>query len=624
MVLAKWDPAARGSNGGNLIPVFSLNQYLTQENQLSIPPWQREYTWDSTSDDGEIGQLMIDLKQFVESDSGEYLIGAVILCDTADPKVKYIIDGQQRTVTLTLFLMAAFKYLTREIRDKSDHNLLTEIEKCFNRGSHFDPQPSVVFAQKKADNVMQQIRAWLLIEGEEADKNLREQPALSQTQKNLLAVMRYFSKGLTAETWFSRDQIKGVLWRILRDVKVLQLNLDNQREAIRVYDRINNRGRHLSGGDLVKNLMFEKVNDDRFEDINESWTAVVETLRHLNSAKMQEPTFLLRSLAWGFRQGKTTYDELPDFFIRHFESGGPGGTPVDPLDFAEGLVDSAEALSHFAALKHRKHGNLPLLMVPNWLGVVQHFAVLLAGEKIKDKKAFIELYEQVATRTIMYAFAQERTPEFETLVNSWAHQVYDAGPDCTLEDVKKIFDDHITYPASLVEQMKANALNWSYLKSAERRRIRAALSLMSWTLDEQSKESNGNIEEYFRVRRKKGERAGWDIDHVEPQRCEVLGLSEEEKNRFGNLVLLHPADNRGAKNATASTKVAAYEQSKIILTKSLVAGNFPNRMKSQIDLVRSKFGSSEDKFVTDWGSQGVEKRTNFYVKFLTSIITRAS
>lgn len=278
--------------------------------------------------------------------------------------------------------MCAFKYLTRDLKDRSDHNLLTEVEQCFNRGSHFDPLPSVIFAQPKADNIMQQIRAWMLIDGEEADKHLRELETLSQTQKNLLAVVRYFTKGLKNEIWFSHTDIKDVLWRILKDVKVLQLNLDNQREAIRVYDRINNRGRHLSGGDLVKNLMFEKVTDDNFEKINDNWTAVVERLRHLNSSKMQEPTFLLRLLAWGYKQGKTTYDELPDFFVNHFETGSSTGDAIDPVSFSDQLLDAAEALEKYAQLQHRKHGNLPLLMVPQWLGVVQHYAILLAGEKI--------------------------------------------------------------------------------------------------------------------------------------------------------------------------------------------------------------------------------------------------
>jgi hypothetical protein len=559
----------------------------------------------------------------VESDDLTYLLGAVILCDTGDATKKFIIDGQQRTVTLTLFLMCAFKYLTKELEDMTDHVLLTDLERTFNRGSRFAPLPSVAFSQDRADSVLQNVRAWLLLEGADADRHLREIETYSQTQKNLLAVVRYFAKAFTTETWLSREKIKPVLWKILNGVQLLQLNLDNQREAIRVYDRINNRGRHLSGGDLVKNLMFERVEDAKFEEINENWTTVVETLRHMSSTKMQEPTFLLRQLAWGYRQGKTKYDDLPDFFVDFFNVGGLEGAPIDPVEYSRTFVDAAEALDQLAQLKHRRHGDLPLLEIPRWLGVVQHYAILLAGEHLKSKEAFKELYEQVATRTMLYAFAQERTPEFETLVNVWAHQVYMAGPDATKEEIELIFSSRVGYPQQMLEQMRVNARNWSYQKSAERKRIRASLSLMSWWLDGQSKEDNGSIDEYFRTRKKKGQRHGWDMDHVEAQGSSVLGLTDEEKNSFGNLVLLHHSDNRAARNATAADKRSEYEQSRIILTKSLVDGNYPERMRKKITLLRDQFGDGREMTLEAWGSDAIASRTEFYVAYLEGLITRS-
>ena len=55
--------------------------------------------------------------------------------------------------------------------------------------------------------------------------------------------------------------------KILKNVKVIQLSLDNQSEAIEVFDRINHRGMQLSGADLIKNQIFQMVPDASFEEM---------------------------------------------------------------------------------------------------------------------------------------------------------------------------------------------------------------------------------------------------------------------------------------------------------------------------------------------------------------------
>ena len=80
------------SKAENWVPVLSIEKYFTQDFSLSIPPWQREYTWDSSDNDGQVPVLLEDLKSFIENpEKNEYLIGAVILCDTDDAKEKYFI-----------------------------------------------------------------------------------------------------------------------------------------------------------------------------------------------------------------------------------------------------------------------------------------------------------------------------------------------------------------------------------------------------------------------------------------------------------------------------------------------------------------------------------------------------
>ena len=96
--------------GGGL-PVKNLLEYLSMDRTLVIPPWQREYSW-STGEDDQIDTLLKDLKSFIESESTfEYLIGSVVLCELPEEKSHpLLIDGQQRTLTLTILLMCIRKF----------------------------------------------------------------------------------------------------------------------------------------------------------------------------------------------------------------------------------------------------------------------------------------------------------------------------------------------------------------------------------------------------------------------------------------------------------------------------------------------------------------------------------
>ena len=95
------------------LPLLTLGDYLSQKRSLVVPQWQREYSW-STAEDREIDTLLKDLLKFArDENSKEYLMGSVVLCEpSANSPKPLLIDGQQRTITLSLLLMCINRYLT--------------------------------------------------------------------------------------------------------------------------------------------------------------------------------------------------------------------------------------------------------------------------------------------------------------------------------------------------------------------------------------------------------------------------------------------------------------------------------------------------------------------------------
>lgn len=90
----------------------NLLYFLSQNQQLSIPIYQRKYSWT----DKECGQLLEDILRVGQSNEPNHFIGSVVYLNQeghiASPINKLmIIDGQQRITTLTLLISAIAEYL---------------------------------------------------------------------------------------------------------------------------------------------------------------------------------------------------------------------------------------------------------------------------------------------------------------------------------------------------------------------------------------------------------------------------------------------------------------------------------------------------------------------------------
>ena len=77
---------------------------LLSEKDLSIPDYQRPYKWTAQN----VMSLFDDIR--MHSDKPAYRLGTVVLHNNTEKSVLDIVDGQQRTLTLMLALLAINTY----------------------------------------------------------------------------------------------------------------------------------------------------------------------------------------------------------------------------------------------------------------------------------------------------------------------------------------------------------------------------------------------------------------------------------------------------------------------------------------------------------------------------------
>jgi len=554
-------------------PIRSIAQYLTQPNRkLIIPPWQREYVW-QVGENGEVGELLNDLKEFITEGQDSYLIGSIIICE--EPKGSgnfWLIDGQQRTLTILIFLMAARRYITNEklkIRDNIKHEELSVIyNQCISYSVH-DYEPKVSMDRGKADSILQSIYMWSgLAEGEKPNELLEERDGWTSTQKNLAAVAEWiYEKQFKNQSWIDSSNFLSALSRVLHRVKLIEIELPNPQEALTVFDRINNRGADLNSSDLVKNRIFQNLEDEPFAEISEEWREMKKNLAN---------------------------STLTRWLIKELNNSSQW---LSALSFEK---SASVKKSHFRDLYFAR-----------FLKIVQHFPILLAGRNL-EFPVFERLVQQVHARTTFYYLSGEKTQDFEKLIPDWTYEIARLTDEASIQELDRIYTNFKITPVQL-KLLKEVMSSWSYRDSTDKKKIRSVLAQLSRNLDVIcDKELRNSPESYFETKHKESKH-GWDIDHVQ---AHGRVPKDSVLHTIGNLVLLHHKDNSSRGKLLPHQKIANYESCPLYLTKTLV-GVKSNPDKRKVEKYLDTLKLQHSFNLDNWDEKQIKLRSEFYFTLLS-------
>jgi hypothetical protein len=602
-------------------PVRNVFEYLTQDRVIRIPLWQREYSWKAT-EAGQVGVLMSDLKEFIESGDSEYLIGSVILCqDEENINHRLLIDGQQRSMTLLILLMAARKFIKNEGLDVPDghplFDVVPEIKACISAAKD-EYKERIYMNQQNANNILEELYLWSTASDTVNESVLYNADRQNPTEQNLVNVAKYiYQEQFKKNKWISKenDQFLLAINKVLHSVRFVEMNLSNQSEAIAVYDHINDRGLPLSSADLIKNRIFQNVSDSDFPEVSLNWNEMTKTLSGCDIATIKDPKFLLRSIAAAETGQKITYKALTQHFGDKFKKDKD-----DPIEFAFDLSVCATFLRDYSETSsHELHGALPELYFPNSLGSVQQYPLLIAARNIKEKKVFKRVIKQIANRTAFYTLSAERTQEFESLVPKWAKAIQD--PNLTIAKADEAYIENANISDEGLNRLRSVMSELNYESSSDRAKIRAILARLSWILDEKvGKHATSSFYQYYLAKKEKDGTKAWDIDHVLPSKGNA---NDPVIHGLGNLILLYPTDNRSAQAAKPINKEAHYQQNPLYLTKSLTDMDklVPKDKEKVVDFFKSA-GVKELKWnLETWNEESIKHRFELYFSLLKNDLT---
>lgn len=522
----------------------SVSTYLVG-NKYYIPDYQREYAWDEE----QLDDFWRDLIQVVSNETSEHFLGQIVVHN--DDGEKYIIDGQQRTITAVIFL-AAIRNLFRELKG-TDGKILEDAEtdaddiqtKYIGRYTATRDQRQLMLRQEDGRFFGDFIQSSKLDETNYDKK--------SSSQKRLKNAYKYFydklSKEIVGLTGLEAYKLilDNYLNNFIQKFSVMYVETDDINEAFIIFETLNDRGKSLATADLLKNHILRSANQ-KIDVVKNNWKKMIDNLGDTDATKY------IRHY-WNSRYGFTTERDLYKSLRNKITS------PLEAENESDALYKLAEV---YATLNNPSDENyFPDSIKNQLIGLsdlkAKSFYPIILSEVSKNftnEEIGFTLAKLEVLIVRNFVVSGLTANKFEKQLSTLARNIYN-------ENVATI-DQVLTEISAMIIDDEKFKNDFSTFAIKDRGQIRFLLRHINDFKETELKVLDDNNKVH--------------MEHIlpqKPQKWTDIDQNEVESYiwRFGNLTLLGQEFNTKASNGTFQDKRSIYELSQIKMTQDLLKFN---------------------------------------------------
>ena len=256
----------------------SVLDYLSK-NRFLIPMYQRPYVWDIE----KCEELWNDIVEFFSEEKNtkeneEYFLGSAVMYE--DNGKQNIIDGQQRTTSLSLLVKALYDKASRD-KSEDTQKLVSSLESCLweiddisGKANQKELHLKSEVATESDNEKLEQILNNTYELPNDSDLDIAMKNAETNYEKNYLFFIQKSNE-------FAKDN--PTKWEklcvfILKSCILLPIECEGKNEtirqenALRIFNTLNNRGEPLGDTDIFKGIIFtSKKSADERKDFAERW-----------------------------------------------------------------------------------------------------------------------------------------------------------------------------------------------------------------------------------------------------------------------------------------------------------------------------------------------------------------
>ena len=250
---------------------WHFGKIITNRSVFSIPYFQRKYVWTKS----HLDDFQNDINDLDDHSDNVAFMGAIILyhrseIPTGEAIFYDVIDGQQRILTCTMYLIAI---ADAHIKNREFEKAAMTCQIIINAGitelpSNFKVYPSgedrhqfniilqSLFQNRSFKEAINVTPKYLFSSGE-ADGDLAKQ------YRRIKRIVSNYS---------SENRLDDLKKHILEKITFVQLDLGLPDDATRVFERLNFRGARVTIGDLIRNEIFVDCYDTSPDELDIIYT----------------------------------------------------------------------------------------------------------------------------------------------------------------------------------------------------------------------------------------------------------------------------------------------------------------------------------------------------------------
>jgi hypothetical protein len=531
----------------------TIESVLFSTKRYRVPKYQRPYSWGQ----GEAADFVSD----IQGDTSIYFLGSLIF-NTESLKKENVIeitDGQQRLLTITLF-MAAIRDVFKELGEKFSAELVQR-----QNISIEDNRGKLTNRIICGDNTQKFFELF-----QKVDTDISKIIPTTKEQKLILGNYKFFKERITDELKLYPNKDKKIdtllnLRQNVYDLKVINITIENEDDAYEVFETVNARGVELSVSDLLKNLIFKRIKKDGEGDINPTslWKNIISNVedtetdlkKFLRYYWLSKHAFVTeKKLFKEIKKNATDYKQLLQDLV---SASDDYRMLLDPdIDDWKDVKDGDKIVKILENLEIMKVSQCYVLFM----------SILRNSKKINtNTKRIFELVEKF---TFQYSVVSKlQANQVEKIYSKFAIQIENAARDETPKKISGKVQSILSELESSLKKIRPT-----------RQQFTEGFSDIEYGRSENSRKLVTYVLSKFNYQDSSGENridfANVNIEHILPQKPgKAWGLKKSDVkgyvDKIGNLVLVSKKYNSSMGNASITEKTKMLEKSEIKATNTL-------------------------------------------------------